>query len=328
MRLALLLVLCACLAGCASHRDIEPIPYKAPAGVAHAHEWLGGRSAGPDLYLQSWLPAAGAPRALVLYVPANVEHGGLIAPLAESLARAGYGVYAADLRGLGRSIRDGDFHFVRDHDDYVQDIADTAAVVRARHPGLALHGAGESLGAALLLRADIQNTVRFDSLVLADTAFQPNPGLGVLPLPDFMARFMVWSGAQVGRAVPFMPSVPARFSINAVSCSKNTRGNLLRDPYVVKGWLPAAFITTLADTQRVLDGGLEKVTTPMMVIHGSKDGVIPVKSSREIIRRVASTDKLMFVIPDGCHATMIEEGTQPHVARMMGEWLGKRGGGR
>lgn len=325
MRLLILFVV-LCLAGCAGPRVIETRPYKAPAGVVHEAGFLvpEGRGA-PSLYLQSWLPAGQAPAALVLYVPANIEHGGLIGPVAEALAQAGYGVYAVDLRGLGRSARNGDFWFVRDHDEYVQDIAVAVAEMRARHPGMAVHGAGESLGAALLLRGDIAGLLRFDSLVLADTAFQPNPGLGVLPLPDFMARFLVWSGGQAGRIIPSAPSVPARFSINAVSCSAITRGELLHDPYVVKGWLPAKFITTLADTQSVLGSGLEQVRTPILAIHGGKDGVVPVKSSREIVRRVASTEKLLLVIPDGCHTTMIEEGTRGHVVRMLKEWLVRRG---
>lgn len=198
-------------------------------------------------------------------------------------------------------------------------------MLRARYPGLAIHGAGESLGAAVLLRGEIKGTIAVDGLLLTDPAYRPNPR--VLHLPDFMARFLVWSGAKWGSVLPQLPTVPSNFSINAVACSKKTRGDLLRDPWVDHDWLPASYVTALYDTQRVLDKGLEKVHSPLLVMHGEKDGVVPVKSSREIVRRAVSTDKLLFVIPGACHAGMIEENSQPHVIRIMREWLDKRSAG-
>ena len=59
-------------------------------------------SDGVKLFSQSWLPDS-TPKAMLAFVHGLGEHSGRYQHVGEALAKAGYGLQMADLRGHGKS---------------------------------------------------------------------------------------------------------------------------------------------------------------------------------------------------------------------------------
>jgi len=108
---------------------------------------------GVELFVHRWQPDA-APRAVVLLTHGMAEHGGRYARTAQQLTAAGYAVYAADLRGHGRTaLSPGDFGYFADRNGWVRIVDDVYAVRRRiaeDHGTLPVFLLGHSLGSRVV----------------------------------------------------------------------------------------------------------------------------------------------------------------------------------
>lgn len=102
---------------------------------------------GTRLYEQSWLPPSPARGSLIL-VHGLKDHSSRYDAIARQLNDAGFGVYAFDLRGHGKS--DGRKVFVRSFDEYVQDLARFVRRVRERAGDRPVFLLGHSMGGAIV----------------------------------------------------------------------------------------------------------------------------------------------------------------------------------
>ena len=106
---------------------------------------------GQSLFARRWLPAA-PPRAIVQIVHGLTEHSARYARLAAALNDAGYGVYAADLRGHGPRAAAADRgHFADEGgwDKVVGDLWTLNRRITADEPGTPIVLLGHSLGSFL-----------------------------------------------------------------------------------------------------------------------------------------------------------------------------------
>jgi alpha-beta hydrolase superfamily lysophospholipase len=106
---------------------------------------------GESLFARRWLPAA-PPRAIVQIVHGLTEHSARYARLAAALNDAGYGVYAADLRGHGPKAAAADRgHFADEGgwDKVVGDLWTLNRRIGADEPGTPIVLLGHSLGSFL-----------------------------------------------------------------------------------------------------------------------------------------------------------------------------------
>jgi alpha-beta hydrolase superfamily lysophospholipase len=113
---------------------------------------------GESLFARRWLPAA-PPRAIVQIVHGLTEHSARYARLAAALNDAGYGVYAADLRGHGPKAAAADRgHFADEGgwDKVVGDLWTLNRRIAADEPGtpivLLCHSLGSFLGRSFIAR--------------------------------------------------------------------------------------------------------------------------------------------------------------------------------
>lgn len=114
---------------------------------------------GQQLFAYRWLPDDGRPRAIVQIAHGASEHSARYRRLAEALTAAGYGAYAADHRGHGRTAADfGRFGVARPGGwaAIVEDLHTLTEKIRAEHPGVAVvlfgHSMGSMMGQAYLQR--------------------------------------------------------------------------------------------------------------------------------------------------------------------------------
>jgi alpha-beta hydrolase superfamily lysophospholipase len=132
-------------------------------------------SAGFQIFFRSWRPSL-APRAAVVIVPGFNSHSAYYAWTAHELVADRLAVYALDLRGRGKS--DGERFYVETFDDYVRDVSNCVALVKAREPGVPLYPLGHSAGGVVACLFALDHQAKLAGLVCESFAYQ-------LPAPDF-----------------------------------------------------------------------------------------------------------------------------------------------
>jgi alpha-beta hydrolase superfamily lysophospholipase len=131
-----------------------------------------GSMGGATIAAYRWDPA-GKPRAIVQIAHGVGEYALRYAPLAQTLADAGYVVYAHDHRGHGASVRDpaelgalGDTGW----GELVADLGRMGHRARQAHPGLPLALIAHSLGSFAAEQFLLDHSAEVDAVVLSGTA--------------------------------------------------------------------------------------------------------------------------------------------------------------
>jgi alpha-beta hydrolase superfamily lysophospholipase len=111
------------------------------------------------------------PRAVLAVVHGLGEHSGRYAALAEALNGRGYGCFAVDLRGMGRSA--GRRGHVDRWRQWVEDCAAFHELVVERAGGAEVVPLGHSFGGVVVASAVLDGAVRPRRFVLSNPAFRP-----------------------------------------------------------------------------------------------------------------------------------------------------------
>ena len=125
--------------------------------------------------LYRWEPDdKGSLKGIVQLVHGSCEHAGRYEHFARFLTEQGYVVYANDLRGHGRSVKESeDFGYFGESGGWnamVNELHDVTCLAREEHPGMKLTMLGHSMGSFLARHYATQYGQELDGLVLSGTA--------------------------------------------------------------------------------------------------------------------------------------------------------------
>lgn len=242
--------------------------------------------------------------------------------LARYLLRHGYDVWNVELRGAGRSTRPTwwngkryDWRF----EDYVQHDAPAALRKVLRETGARqVHWVGHSMGGmiayALLMTPmhhKIASAVTLGSPTMSDVG---HPALDFgLPYRGLLrllpARVRIGTLARLG--APFAPLLARGLSASIADLGWHEGNADLRLLWTLMltavDDLPASLLREFArwyETKAMSDRygmfdfteHLERITTPILIIAGSKDGLTPPRDLEHVYQRIASPDKTFRVI--------------------------------
>jgi pimeloyl-ACP methyl ester carboxylesterase len=242
--------------------------------------------------------------------------------LARYLAARGYDAWVVELRGAGRSTRPTWWNGKRydwTFEDYVQHDAPAALrVVLAESGARQVHWVGHSMGGmiayALLMspvHRKIASAVTLGSPTMSDVG-HPTLDFGV-PYRGFLRllprRVPIGTLARLG--APLAPLL-ARVLSNSITELGWHQGNadlrLLRTLMLTAvDDLPSSLLREFArwyDTKAMSDRyamfdfteHLERITTPILIVAGARDGLTPVRDLKHVFDRVASRDKVFRVV--------------------------------
>jgi acylglycerol lipase len=303
LNLFCLAMLLALVAGCS-------LP---PASARPAHYVVAGQEARIfetreklTLFGQWWYPAQ-PPRAVVLLLHGTLAHSGFYDPYAEYMAHKGYAVFGIDLRGWGQSQGYGRRGFVTDYSEYLEDVRLAWTEVRQRYPQAPAYVQGESLGGTVALLAQSEGVVDAQGLILNAPALRPNINLGWFRPPMLLGKFTLWLAAQPGRLfgnAPLLPASVVERGIGLVLEDPEAQQRFRLDPLCTHTGLPLAYLTALQRGAARAEDGLGTIRVPLLVLHGTKDVLVPLASSEFVLRQVASPDKTLQVYEDMTHATL------------------------
>ncbi len=230
-----------------------------------------------EIYWQAWLPE-GERRASVVIAHGASEHGGRYGHVVEQLVPAGYGVYAIDHRGHGRSdgpraVIDRLAHAVADLDALIELV--TSADGRAR-PYLL----GHSMGGCIAIAYALEHQAKLAGLMLS------------APLA------IVKANAPQRAMVRILSVLAPRLGVAGIDTRTISRDPeqveaYERDPLVFHGKLQARTAVELADAAATFPQGLASLTLALLVMHGSADRLVPAASAEMVYALAGSSDKTL-----------------------------------
>ena len=242
---------------------------------------------GLNLYLRRDIPHR--PRALILLLHSLGEHSGLYSAAAARLNKAGYGVYRLDFRGHGRS--DGPRGDVQNFEDYLRDTDAAVESARRAFPGLALILLGHSMGALVAASYAVVFPGKVDGEVSTCGA------LRMIPALEFLRGCSRHTHSERGDE-RFSLLLPKRQETDSWQDDRQ-RLDSVTVRLAGKVWIQGA---------DWFAPRMKELTTPLLILHGEDDSLVPPEISRWFYEGVSSQDRRLRLYPAQGHSLLKEDG--------------------
>ena len=227
-------------------------------------------------------------RAQVLVLHGYGEHAQRYDELGQTLVQAGYDVVAPDLRGHGTS--GGPRHFVQHFSSYFDDFDVVCAKADALAPGLPRFLLGHSFGGLVALGELVDRGPTLLGLVLSS--------------PFLRVKLVVpaWKLIAAKAASKLYPqlSIPSGLSGAAVARDPEIAARYDVDPLNGKGATAGWYVEALRMQQHVFEEA-QRVTLPVLLLHGEADQVADPVRSAEVFPRLGSADKTLELVSGAYH---------------------------
>lgn len=242
---------------------------------------------GLNLYFRRDIPHR--PRALILLLHSLGEHSGLYSAAAARLNKAGYGVYRLDFRGHGRS--DGPRGDVQNFEDYLRDTDTAVEYARRAFPGLALILLGHSMGALVAASYAVAFPGKVDGEVSTCGA------LRMIPALEFLRGCSRHTHSERGDE-RFSLLLPKRQEADSWQDDRQ-RLDSVTVRLAGKVWIQGA---------DWFAPRMKELTTPLLILHGEDDSLVPPEISRWFYEGVSSQDRRLLLYPAQGHSLLKEDG--------------------
>jgi alpha-beta hydrolase superfamily lysophospholipase len=263
---------------------------------------------GVRLPYRAWLPE-GPPRAVILALHGfgdySVNFFELPAPL---FTQAGVAIYAYDQRGFGAGPHRG---LWASSATLAADAATAASLLRARHPGVPLYLAGESMGGAVVLVAATSSTPPpVDGYILLAPGVRGRATLGRLERAslEFFVHAMPMLGIR-GSAPGFRPTD------NEAAMRRWANDPLTAREYRVD------MIYGLVNLMDDAMGAAPRFDAPALILYGGGDRIVP---SQPIVSLLAAlpqqAPQRIGYYPEGNHL-LLRDMARARVAEDVIAWM-------
>jgi alpha-beta hydrolase superfamily lysophospholipase len=279
------------------------------SGIVHTEGHESARD-GLTLYWQRWLPEA--PRALLLVVHGLFDHGGRYLSLARHFTRLGYGCYAPDLRGHGRSA--GPRVHVDRFDEFVGDLETIHRTTRGLHPELPLFLVGHSHGGLVALLHTLRRPEGYRGIVLSSPLLGFNASSGPSAARLLQARLLDLAWPSLRLAVV----VPAGF----LSHDRQIVEAYLGDPLVGRKASPRWLLSTMAALEEAHRRASE-LRLPALVMAAGDDRLVDAGATARWAD-AAPRGRVDYVRWDGLYHEIFNEFEKEAVFDRMERWLEAR----
>jgi alpha-beta hydrolase superfamily lysophospholipase len=232
---------------------------------------------GQVLPLREWLPPVGRDRsqvhAVILSLHGFNDYSNAFDVPAEAWAKRGIATYAYDQRGFGAAPERG---YWPGRAALTADVATAVGILRRGYPGVPLYLLGDSMGGAVAVVAMTGESGTpvpdVDGVILIAPAVWGRATMDLLP------RLALWG------AVRLMPGL----TLTGRGLEKKPSDNiamlraLARDPLVIK----ETRVDTIYGLVDLMDAAFDAapfLETPMLVMYGAKDEIVPKAPIRRFV---------------------------------------------
>ncbi|MEJ2013280.1 MAG: lysophospholipase [Anaerolineales bacterium] len=264
---------------------------------------------GIQLWGQNWLPDHPA-RAVFIIVHGLGEHSGRYQTLLEPLTDAGLAIWSYDLRGHGRSA--GKRGHILHWSDHHNDLDHFMSYVRSQSPGMPVFLFGHSLGTLIVAEYVLSRDRPLAGVILSSLSTEP---VGVAtPLQVMIARLLsnIWPGF----------TLPTGLDASTLSRIPQIVEDYRNDP-LVHDRGTVRFATESLDTIDWIKDHADRMTLPLLLVHGSEDSLSAVNGSQEFYEAAQSIDKELWILPGGFHESHNDIESERYVQKLR-DWVVKR----
>lgn len=277
-----------------------------------AHVYRGEIEAddGYALPYRLWLPPN--PTGAILMVHGACDYAGAFDIIAPAFAKDSYAVVAFDQRGFGRTRTRGKWAGTR---RLARDIGDAAAFVAKRVPNVPVFVIGESMGAALTVRAS------------AERQLEGVSGLVLVAPGALGCSVRRWTFGLVTRALMAL-GARADVFIERVRCdelSSDAAIRLLADPLILRRITPSLLGGLVKLGTRAYDLA-PQVNVPTLTLAGTNEDVSPLHCIRGLHRRLQG-DATLREFEGGPHL-LLHWRERDVVVDAITAWINERGAPR
>ncbi|CRM40269.1 alpha/beta hydrolase [Pseudomonas salomonii] len=299
----------------------------------HSTFWLTANDRS-RLYVNQWLPD-GPAKAMIMLSHGMAEHSGRYARLAEALCAAGYGLYALDQRGHGRTADEGTLGLYAEKDGWNKVVGDLASLnqhIGQQRPGLPIILLGHSMGSYIAQAYLLHHSASLDGAILSGSNFQP---VALYRAAGVIARLERARQGLRGRSALIDFLSFGSFN-KAFKPNRTAFDWLSRDPLEVDKYINDPLCGFRCTNQLWIDllGGLQQISKasnlaqidpglPIMVIGGECDPVSEgkrLKSLAHALREAGCQNLQLNIYPQARHEVFNETNRDEVTADVL-KWL-------
>lgn len=278
--------------------NIDHLLFKTKYDGLKTKESYEGNSKGIEIFSKSWLPETGSPKAVICYC-----HGYgdtctfFFEGIARKFASSGYAVFAMDFLGFGLS--EGLHGYILSFDALVDDVVEHFSKIKENPElrDLPRFLLGQSMGGAVALKVHLKQPEFWNGAVLV----APMCKIADDVVPPWAVQKLLTGVAKV---LPKYKLVP----------QKDLGDMAFRDPekklltaYNVIAYKDRPRLGTaleLFNTTQEIESQLEKVSLPLLILHGKADIVTDPAVSKTLYEKAKSTDKKLNLYDNSSHSLM------------------------
>ncbi|XP_051146286.1 caffeoylshikimate esterase [Andrographis paniculata] len=279
--------------------QLDHILFKmAPAGI-RTDEWYEINSNGQEIFCKSWLPMPGVriKGALCFCHGYGDTCTFFFEGIAKHIASSGYGVYAIDHPGFGLS--EGLHGYVPSFDGVVDNVIEQFILMKSRPEirGLPFFIFGQSMGGAIALKALLKAPNEWDGIVLVAPMCKISKEMSP-PVPLQKVLILLSNLMPQAKLVPQKDLADLAF--------RESRKKQMA-PYNVISYSDQTRLRTaveLLNATKYIESQVDKVASPMLILHGAADRVTDPQVSRFLYEKASSNDKTLKIYEGGFHCIL------------------------
>lgn len=293
LRCMLVLVAGLCVFGCTPRVQ----PYAAPQEEPDVVEESLVTGSAAVLPLRSWMPEDGTPlKAVIVALHGFNDYSNAFVNPGHYFSARGIGMYAYDQRGFGATQERGIW---AGRENLISDLRQMVKVARAKHPSVPLYVMGESMGGAVVI-----NALAEPDFPAVDGAILSAPAVWGSDTMPWFYRSVLWLGAHT---IPWKEMSGSGLKIIASDNFPLLR-QMGADPLIIK----ETRLDAIYGIVNLMDDAARKaqdVKTPLLLLYGMNDQVIPPKPINDVADAFTTNYKLVYY-PEGFHMLMRDLGSE------------------
>jgi acylglycerol lipase len=259
-----------------------------------------------SVYYQSWLPKE-EPRGSLLIIHGLADHCGRYGNFVNHFVPRGYAVYGIDHPGHGKS--DGKRVFIKRFGDFIENLNTYLEMILTWQPGKPVFLYGHSMGGLIGSIFLLENQEKITGAILS------GPGVKV---PENISSGVILAGKVFSILMPGFGLIG--LDASHVSRDPAVVQAYIDDPLVFSGKTTARLAAELLKAMQRVSSESEKITLPILILHGGDDKLVDPASAQMLYDKVTSQNKTLKIY-DHLYHEIINEPERDTVLADMEKWL-------
>ncbi|KAL6190322.1 hypothetical protein ACLB2K_036720 [Fragaria x ananassa] len=281
------------------HKQLDHCLFKMDHADIRTEEWYGRNSRGMEIFCKCWLPKPvdQVKAALCFCHGYGSTCTFFFEGIARRIAQSGYAVYAVDYPGFGLS--EGLHGYISDFDELVDDVIEQFTSIKGRSEvkGLPFFIMGESMGGAVALKIHLKEPDKWDGVILV--APMCKIADDVMP-PAIVLKLLAFMSEVLPQAKLFPQKDITHLSYREPEKRKTAGYNVISYKDQMRSRTAVELLKATSDIEMHLD----KVSSPLLILHGEADTVTDPLVSQLLYEKASSKDKTLKLYQDAYHCIL------------------------